>query len=87
MSVPLSHATAAVLGGAVFLFGGFVNNVVSNQVLRVDLPGTVTPAGNLPVALTDAAAVVIGSTGYLAGGQGSTSAPVDSVLTLTLAKS
>jgi hypothetical protein len=87
LPAPLSHATAVPLGGAVYLLGGFVNNAVSAQVLRVDVPtGAVTPAGTLPTPLTDAAAVVVGGTGYLAGGQGPTSAPVDAVLTLTLAR-
>ena len=87
LPAPLSHATALALGGAVYLFGGFVSNAVSAQVLRVELPaGTVTPAGTLPAPLTDAAAVVVGGTGYLAGGQGPTSAPVDTVLTLAVAR-
>ena len=85
LPAPLSHTTAVVLGSAVYLLGGFVNNVISNQVLRVDLPsGTVTPAGSLPAAISDAAAVTVGRTAYVAGGQGATSAPVDTVLTLSL---
>jgi hypothetical protein len=85
LPAPLSHTTAVVLGNAVYLVGGFVNNVISNQVLRVDLPsGTVTPAGSAPAVISDAAAVTVGRTAYVAGGQGATSAPVDTVLTLTL---
>jgi len=81
----LSHATAVVLGDSVYLLGGFVNDVVSAQVLRVQLPSvTVTPAGSLPTPLSDAAATVVNGVGYLVGGQGSTSAPVTTVLTLSL---
>jgi len=73
------------LGDSVYLLGGFVNNAISTQVLRVQLPtATVTPVGALPTPLSDAAAAVVNGVGYLVGGQGSTSAPVTTVLALTL---
>ena len=84
LPAPLSHTTAVVLDGSVYLLGGFVNNVVSGVVLRVDLPaGTSAVVGMLPAPVSDAAAAVVGGTGYLVGGQGTTSAPVDTILTLT----
>jgi N-acetylneuraminic acid mutarotase len=85
LPAPLSHATAVPLGDSVYLLGGFVNNAISTQVLRVQLPtATVTPVGALPTPLSDAAAAVVNGVGYLVGGQGSTSAPVTTVLALTL---
>jgi non-specific serine/threonine protein kinase len=94
LPAPLSHTTAVALGGAVYLFGGFINNVVSGLVLRVDVPTGTTgvqgvvsaAAGQLPAPVSDAAAVVVGGTGYLVGGQGTNSAPVDTVLTLSVAR-
>ena len=66
-----SRTTAGVLGGQVFVAGGFVDNNVSAQVLRFD-PATnaISLAGSLPAAVTDGAAVVAGDVGYFAGGQG-----------------
>ncbi len=83
---PTSHASAVALGTSVYVLGGFVNNVVSNQVLRVDLgTGSVSQAGTLPAALSDAAVATVGPLAYLAGGQGPDSAPVNTVYALGLA--
>jgi len=71
LPAPVSHASATLLGGVVFLLGGFVADQPSPQILRFDpATGTVTAAGTLPAPLTDGAAVVIGSQGYLIGGEG-----------------
>jgi len=71
LPAPLSHASAVVLGGSVFVLGGFVSDQPSTQILRFD-PATagVTTAGALAASLTDGAAVVIGDRGYLVGGEG-----------------
>jgi hypothetical protein len=69
---PLSHASAVVLGGQVWILGGFVNDTPSTQILRFD-PRTneVSAAGTLPAALTDAAGVATSSSrGLLVGGEG-----------------
>jgi Kelch motif protein len=81
----LSHASAVVLGGQVYVAGGFVDNRVSAQILRFD-PATssLTAAGSLPAPVSDAAAVVAGGTGYLVGGQGADRATVATVTTLRL---
>jgi N-acetylneuraminic acid mutarotase len=81
----LSHASAVVLGGQIYVAGGFVDNRVSAQVLRFD-PATnaLTVAGTLPAPVSDAAAVVAGGTGYLVGGQGADRATVATVTTLRL---
>ncbi len=73
----LSHAGAVVLGGQVFLLGGYVDNTrLSDQILRFD-PKTVTATsvGSLPAPVSDGAAVVVGGRGYLVGGQGTDRRP------------
>ena len=81
----LSHATAVVLRGQVFLLGGYVENTrLSNQILRFDpASGTAAPAGTLPAPVSDAAAVVVAGRGYLVGGQGEDRAPRATVTILT----
>ena len=77
----LSHASAIVLGGQVFLLGGYVDNTrLSDQILRFDpATGAATRVGALPAPVSDAAAVVIGKHGYLVGGQGTDRAPLATV--------
>ena len=77
----LSHASAIVLGGQVFLLGGYVDNTeLSGQILRFDpATGATTNVGALPAPVSDAAAVVIGKRGYLVGGQGTERAPLATV--------
>jgi N-acetylneuraminic acid mutarotase len=71
LPAPLSHASAIAFGANVFVVGGYVNNIPSNQILRYDTTtNTITTAGTLPGPLTDAAAIVIDHTGYLLGGEG-----------------
>jgi N-acetylneuraminic acid mutarotase len=81
LPAPLSHATAVPFGRVVFVVGGYVNDVPSNQILRFDpATATVTAVGSLPQPLTDAGAAVIGGVGYLVGGEGpgrSTTAAVE----------
>ena len=79
---PLSHATGLVLGDAVYLFGGYVDNHLGAQVWRFDPKTlTTTDAGvTLPAPLSDSAAVAIAGVGYLVGGQG---ADKKSVATVT----
>ena len=82
----LSHASAVVLAGKVYLLGGYVSNTqLSNQVLRFDpATGVTTSVGALPAPLSDGAAVVIGKQGYLVGGQGADREPVATVTKIRL---
>jgi hypothetical protein len=81
----LSHASAIVLGGQVFLLGGYVDNTkLSGQILRFDpATGVTTSVGALPAPVSDGAAVVIGRHGYLVGGQGEDRAPLASVTVIS----
>jgi N-acetylneuraminic acid mutarotase len=81
----LSHASAVVLGGKVYLLGGYVNSTtLSDQILRFDpATKTATTVGKLPVPLSDAAATVIGGKGYLVGGQSTDRNPVTAVVVIT----
>jgi hypothetical protein len=81
----VSHASAVVLRGRVFVLGGYVDNSsLSDQILRFDpATGSSTVAGTLPAAVSDAAAVVIAGRGYLVGGQGAGRIPRATVTVLT----
>jgi hypothetical protein len=81
----LSHASAVVLRGHVFLLGGYVDDSrLTDQILRFDpATGTSTAAGTLPAPVSDAAAVVVAGRGYLVGGQGADRAPRATVTVIT----
>jgi N-acetylneuraminic acid mutarotase len=81
----LSHASAVVLRGRVFLLGGYVDNsTLSNQIVRFDpATGSSTAVGTLPAPVSDAAAVVVGGRGYLVGGEGADRTPRATVTVLT----
>jgi Kelch motif len=81
----LSHAGAIVLGGQVYLLGGYVDNTrLSDQILRFDpATGATTSVGTLPAPVSDGAAVVIGKQGYLVGGQGVDRSPLATVTVLS----
>lgn len=86
LPAPLSHASAVVLGGRVFVLGGFANNQVTDQVLEFD-PGNKTVQTlpvHLPAPRSDSAITVLGDTAYLVGGQGSDRAPLTAVVQLKL---
>ncbi len=82
----LSHASAMVLDGQVFVVGGYVNNTqLSDQVLRFNPTSATTEvAGHLPTPISDAAAAVIANRGFLVGGQATDRAPVASVTTISV---
>jgi hypothetical protein len=81
----LSHASAVVLGGHVYVLGGYVDNTtLSGQILRFDpTTGASTVVGTLPAPVSDAAAVVLRGRGYLVGGQGVDRAPLATVTIVT----
>ena len=85
LPAPLSHASAVVLRGEVYLLGGYVNNTqLSDQILRVDpATGATIAVGRLPSPVSDAAAVAVDGRGYLVGGQGDDRAPRATVTIVT----
>jgi hypothetical protein len=74
MPAAMSAATAVSLGGRIFIAGGQVTKgggalVPSRAVLAYDpVHHRVTTTGRLPVAVTNAAAAVVGGTAFLVGG-------------------
>ncbi len=80
---PLSHATAVVLGGRVYVLGGRLAGQVTDQVWRLD-PATAAlePVGRLPRGVSDAAVAVVGDAAYLLGGE--VTVPVRDVAVLRL---
>jgi N-acetylneuraminic acid mutarotase len=72
LPAPLTHATAATLGAAVYLVGGRGASVDSQTaaVLAINpRSGTVRRVGRLPLPLSDAAAVASAGTIVVAGGR------------------
>lgn len=88
LPVPLGHATAFALGGAVYVAGGRSGTRAVRTIWRLDpATGKVTAAGTLPTATSDLAAVVIGTTAWLVGGETTgPDAPVRTVLTVSIAR-
>jgi hypothetical protein len=79
-----SHASAVVLGGAVYVLGGHVGGRWSDEVVRLDpATGAVRVVAHLPQAVSDAAVAVVGDAAYLLGGETGPSRPVDRVTILT----
>jgi hypothetical protein len=69
---PLRYAAAAGLADGVIIAGGTVGNAATRQILRFNpADHTVSEIGKLPLALTRAAAPVIGGRVYVIGGRGS----------------
>lgn len=82
----LTHASAATLGGLVYVVGGrsSPSGPATDAILAID-PATGAPrrAGQLPRPLSDAAVLVVDGRIVVAGGQ-STGAPVRSVMAITV---
>ena len=81
-----SHPTSVQYGPLVFLAGGFVNNVRGTKVQRVDLRSLATTdtGQTLPGPMSDGAAVFIGDTAYLVGGEGADGKASTTVTLLTI---
>ena len=81
----VSHASAVVLRGRVFVLGGYVDNSrLSDQILHFDpATGTSTAVGTLPGPVSDGAGVVVAGRGYLVGGEGAARTPLATVTVLT----
>jgi N-acetylneuraminic acid mutarotase len=74
LSHPLTHSSAATLGGIVYLLGGRGANqgTQTRRVLAIDpASGRVHTAGHLPRAVSDAGAVAVPGAILLAGGRDS----------------
>ncbi len=82
---PLSHASAVVLGGQVYILGGRTGGVPTDRILSFD-PATaaVGVAGHLPMPVTNAAATTVKGVGYLIGGLAAGGSSLASVIELRL---
>jgi hypothetical protein len=77
------HASAVVLGKAIYVLGGEADGRATDQVWRFEPgPGHVVAAGHLPQPIAAAAATTIGSTAYLVGGTGVAGTVLPSVVRL-----
>lgn len=86
LSHPLSHASAVLLGGRIYLLGGTVRERATSAIVSFDpSTSTVRPAGRLPFAVTNAAADQVGGIGYLIGGLNAAGASLDTVVEIRLA--
>jgi hypothetical protein len=80
---PLTHASAAALGGTVYVFGGRGTDqgTQTAAILSVDpLNGRVRSAGRLPAALSDTGAATVGGRILVAGGREPTGTVSDGIL-------
>ncbi len=84
----LGHASAFVLDGDLFVAGGRNGQAPTAQIWSIDTStGAVRAAGALPGARSDAAVAVVGNTAFMVGGELSgPTAPLDSVVELTLTR-
>ncbi|MCU1428554.1 MAG: Kelch repeat-containing protein [Actinomycetia bacterium] len=81
MPVTLSHATAVVLHGTVYVLGGHVGGAWSDQVATFDpTTGALHAVAHLPRAVSDGAATVVAGTAYLLGGETGPNAPIADVV-------
>jgi Kelch motif protein len=85
MPKPISHTSAVVLGGRIYVLGGRSRGSATSRILTFD-PAShgVRSAGRLPLAVTNAAAATSGKTAYLIGGLGAGAKPLASVITVRL---
>jgi N-acetylneuraminic acid mutarotase len=79
------HASAVVLGNAIYVLGGEANGKATDQIWRFE-PGQrkVVAAGKLPQPIAGAAATTVGSTAYLFGGTGTAGTALPSVVQLEI---
>ena len=83
LPVPLSHASAAVLDGSIYVFGGRSAGHVVDTVYKLvvgPLGYSATSAGSLPLPTSDMAVATLGQTVYLIGGEGQLAQPGRSVI-------
>jgi Kelch motif len=82
---PLSHASAVVLGGRIYVLGGRSRENPTDEILSFD-PSTeeIRLAGHLPFPVTNAAAGGVGAVGYLIGGLDAEGGSLASVIEVRL---
>jgi N-acetylneuraminic acid mutarotase len=84
----VTHAGGASLDGALLVIGGrgAGAGTQAQSILAISPAGAVTTAGQLPRATSDLAAVASGEGVLLAGGQGASGVPQDTILKLALTR-
>jgi N-acetylneuraminic acid mutarotase len=83
---PLSHASAVVLGGRIYVLGGSSRENPTDEILSFDpSTGKLHSAGHLPFPVTNAAATAVGDIGYLIGGLDAEGSSLASVVEVRLA--
>jgi len=86
LATGLSHASAAVVGGKLYLFGGRSGGLVTDAVSVVDTTTwAATTVARLPVAVSDMAVAAVGGATYLVGGEDAAGHPIASVAMAGLA--
>jgi hypothetical protein len=79
----LSHASAALVGGAVYVVGGHVDGRWTDQVARfTPRSGALTVVGHLPRPVSDTAVAVVAPVAYVLGGEVAPNTPVAMVVEL-----
>jgi len=82
---PVSHASAVVLDGSIYLLGGRQAGAATDRILLFDpAHGVVHAAGRLRSPVFDAAAATASGVGYLVGGIGGQGTSVNSVQALSV---
>ncbi|HLI53024.1 MAG TPA: PQQ-binding-like beta-propeller repeat protein [Acidimicrobiales bacterium] len=88
LPAPLTGASAAELGGSVYVFGGRSAGHVVDSVYKLTLTAggrwTATADGALPIPMAYMAEVTLGQTAYLLGGEGQLGLPQRTVMVARL---
>jgi hypothetical protein len=80
---PVSHASAVLLRGGVYLIGGRRLGRASDLILRFEPSrNVVVPAGRLPVPVFDGAARTFGTEVFLVGGIGANDTSLNTIISL-----
>jgi N-acetylneuraminic acid mutarotase len=82
---PLSHASAVVLDGRIYVLGGSSRERPTDEILSFDpSTGRARSAGHLPFPIANAAAAGVGGIGYLIGGLDAKGGSLGSVIEVRL---
>ena len=73
MANPISHASAMVIGGRMFIVGGRSGGTAQDAIWQLDPDtGATQLVGRLPYPVSDFALAVVGGVGYAIGGEDDT---------------